>query len=330
MKKILYIDIDCIARPDLTDEFQTSPITFSPGLFQYLSRIANSLDYGLVLSKQEIHTSEFINEVIRFCRNEQILFDEVLSPGEIAQRLKYAKAESNVLVCKHAHPNADIFMPHVIYMEINVLLPGNQKTWADIFASLSSDSRKATIHRKTSETDIECFINLDGSGKNEISTGLGFFDHMLQQIAKHGDVDLTINVKGDLHIDEHHTIEDVGLALGAAFNEALGTKKGIERYAFLLPMDDCLAQVALDFGGRPWLVWDANFNRETIGDVPTEMFYHFFKSFSDTAKCNLNIKASGDNEHHKIESIFKAFAKSIRMAVSKTGNNSIPSTKGTL
>ena len=163
-----------------------------------------------------------------------------------------------------------------------------------------------------------------------MSTGLGFFDHMLEQIAKHGLLDLSVEVKGDLEIDEHHTIEDVAITLGTAFNEALGSKKGIERYGFLLPMDDCLAQVAIDFGGRPWLVWEAEFKREMIGEMPSEMFMHFFKSFSDAAKCNLNIKAEGDNEHHKIEGIFKAFAKAIKMAVKKTGDFSIPSTKGSL
>jgi imidazoleglycerol-phosphate dehydratase/histidinol-phosphatase len=203
-------------------------------------------------------------------------------------------------------------------------------SWAEIYQLLKSEPRKAKVIRKTSETDIEIQLNLDGTGKSEISTGLGFFNHMLEQIARHGNMDLVVKVKGDLNIDEHHTIEDVAITLGEAFLQALGSKKGIERYGFLLPMDDCLAQVAIDFGGRPWLVWDAEFNREKIGEMPTEMFFHFFKSFSDNAKCNLNIKAEGGNEHHKIEAIFKAFAKAIRMAVSKTCNFSIPSTKGTL
>ncbi len=206
----------------------------------------------------------------------------------------------------------------------------NTKKWADIYQYLKAKPRKATVQRRTKETDIFIEINLDGSGKNELNTGLGFFDHMLEQLSKHGNVDLIVKVKGDLEIDEHHTIEDVALALGEAFLKALDTKKGIERYGFLLPMDDCLAQVAIDFGGRPWLVWEADFQREKIGDMPTEMFMHFFKSFSDTAKCNLNIKVEGDNEHHKIESIFKAFAKAIKMAVAKTNNYSVPSTKGVL
>ncbi|HTL81228.1 MAG TPA: bifunctional histidinol-phosphatase/imidazoleglycerol-phosphate dehydratase HisB [Bacteroidia bacterium] len=186
------------------------------------------------------------------------------------------------------------------------------------------------IHvRNTNETKISIQLNLDGKGNSEISTGIAFFDHMLDQLAKHGGIDLKIHVKGDLHIDEHHTIEDTALALGEAFLKVLGDKRGIQRYGFLLPMDDCLAQVAIDFGGRPWLVWDAEFKREKVGEMPTEMFMHFFKSFSDTAKCNLNIKAEGTNEHHKIEAIFKAFAKAIKMAVKRDGDT-LPSTKGVL
>ena len=174
-------------------------------------------------------------------------------------------------------------------------------------------------------------LALEGQGRSKITTGLGFFDHMLDQLAKHGLVDLGIAVKGDLHIDEHHTIEDTALTLGEAFAKALGDKRGIERYGFCLPMDDCLAQAAIDFGGRPWLVWEAEFKREKIGEMPTEMFHHFFKSFTDAARCNLNIKAEGTNEHHKIEAIFKAFAKAIKMAVRKDPfSNSLPSTKGTL
>ncbi len=201
--------------------------------------------------------------------------------------------------------------------------------WEDIYRLLSARDRKANVARTTKETAVLIAINLDGTGSSNISTGLGFFDHMLDQVAKHGGIDLDIEVKGDLHIDEHHTIEDTGLALGEAFVTALGDKRGMARYGFCLPMDDCLAQVAIDFGGRPWLMWDATFAREKIGDMPTEMFYHFFKSFSDTSRCNLNIKAEGTNEHHKIEAIFKAFARSIRMAIRIDGHE-LPSTKGVL
>lgn len=203
--------------------------------------------------------------------------------------------------------------------------------WQKIYEFLKVGQRKADHTRATKETTIEISLNLDGKGDAEISTGLNFFDHMLDQIARHGGIDLKIKAKGDLHIDEHHTIEDTGITLGEAFAKVLGDKRGIERYGFCLPMDDCLAQVALDFGGRNWIVWDAEFKREKIGDVPTEMFYHFFKSFSDASKCNLNIKAEGQNEHHKIEAIFKAFAKAIKMAVKRDVNNmSLPSTKGVL
>mgnify|MGYP001263117904 CR=1 FL=1 len=203
--------------------------------------------------------------------------------------------------------------------------------WAEIYRFLKLTTRTASIQRTTKETDIRIELNLDGSGKANNHTGLGFFDHMLDQLARHSGCDLTVQVQGDLHIDEHHTIEDTALALGEAFAQALGDKLGIERYGFCLPMDDCLAQVAIDFGGRPWLVWDAEFKREKIGEMPTEMFHHFFKSFSDAAKCNLNVKAEGTNEHHKIEAIFKAFAKAIKMAKRRDVENmQLPSTKGIL
>lgn len=202
-------------------------------------------------------------------------------------------------------------------------------TWKNIATFLTKHNRTANIIRNTNETKINISLNLDGKGKSNIKTGLHFFDHMLEQLAKHSNCDIEIKVKGDLHIDEHHTIEDTAIALGEAFLKALGNKRGISRYGFLLPMDDVLAQVAIDFSGRSWLVWKAKFQREKVGDMPTEMFYHFWKSFSDAAKCNLNIKAEGDNEHHKIEAIFKAVAKSIKMAVNIEGTE-LPTTKGLL
>jgi imidazoleglycerol-phosphate dehydratase/histidinol-phosphatase len=203
--------------------------------------------------------------------------------------------------------------------------------WSTIYEFLKLKDRVAEITRKTNETEIYSKVNLDGFGKNNINTGLSFFDHMLDQIGRHGAMDLTINVKGDLEVDEHHTIEDTMIALGELFNKALGSKLGIERYGFCLPMDDCLAQVAVDFGGRNWLEWEVEFKREKIGDMPTEMFFHLFKSFTDGAKCNLNIKAEGLNEHHKIEGIFKAFAKAMKMAVKRDSNKMfLPSTKGML
>ncbi|MDA8591595.1 bifunctional histidinol-phosphatase/imidazoleglycerol-phosphate dehydratase HisB [Flavobacteriaceae bacterium] len=210
-----------------------------------------------------------------------------------------------------------------------IALETNQ--WRMIYEFLKLESRTGKISRKTHETDIEISLNLDGTGQSNIDTGIAFFDHMLDQIARHGQMDLDIKVNGDLEVDEHHTIEDTAIALGELFNQTLGNKLGIERYGFCLPMDDCLAQVAIDFGGRNWLVWDADFKREYIGKMPTEMFMHFFKSFTDGAKCNLNIKAEGTNEHHKIEAIFKAFAKSIKIAVNRDPNKMIlPSTKGML
>ena len=205
------------------------------------------------------------------------------------------------------------------------------KDWKDIYTFLKAGARKANISRTTKETDIQIQLDLDGTGKADIDTGIVFFDHMLDQLARHGGVDLSLQVKGDLEVDEHHTIEDTAIALGEAFSEALGDKLGISRYGFCLPMDDCLAQVSLDFGGRSWLMWDATFKREMIGKMPTEMFFHFFKSFADGAKANLNIKAEGFNEHHKIEAIFKAFSKAIKAAIQRDAEKLIlPSTKGML
>ncbi|MXV52605.1 bifunctional histidinol-phosphatase/imidazoleglycerol-phosphate dehydratase HisB [Pedobacter sp. HMF7647] len=215
--------------------------------------------------------------------------------------------------------------------DLSAIIALETTEWKDIYEFLKDGQRKISHQRVTKETQIEIELNLDGKGDANISTGIHFFDHMLDQIARHGNIDLKIVTNGDLHIDEHHTIEDTGIALGEAFLKALGDKRGIERYGFCLPMDDCLAQVAIDFGGRNWIVWDAEFKREKIGEMPTEMFYHFFKSFSDASKSNLNIKAEGQNEHHKIEAIFKAFAKAIKMSVKRDLNNmQLPSTKGVL
>jgi imidazoleglycerol-phosphate dehydratase/histidinol-phosphatase len=215
--------------------------------------------------------------------------------------------------------------------ELDEFIALESSDWNAIYEFLKLEERTSGIVRNTNETKIDIQLNLDGTGKSTINTGIAFFDHMLDQIARHGQMDLDIQVKGDLEVDEHHTIEDTAIALGEVFNKALGNKLGIERYGFCLPMDDCLAQVAIDFGGRNWLVWEADFKREMVGKMPTEMFFHFFKSFTDGAKCNLNIKAEGANEHHKIEAIFKAFAKAIKVAVKRDSSKMIlPSTKGTL
>lgn len=219
----------------------------------------------------------------------------------------------------------------VSHEDLKKVIALETQKWEDIYNFLKQPPRKIAHERNTNETKIKVELNLDGSGKSEIKTDLGFFDHMLEQVARHSGMDVNIHCQGDLHIDEHHTIEDVALAFGEAMLKALGDKRGIERYGFLLPMDDSLAQVAIDFGGRNWLVWNADFKREKIGEMPTEMFYHFFKSFTDASRSNLNIKAEGTNEHHKIEAIFKAFAKSIKMAIRRDPlNNSLPSTKGVL
>lgn len=234
----------------------------------------------------------------------------------------WLKDVENDLATLGASENLD-FDPEVLALRTG--------SWQKIYEFLRLGARKVEHSRHTNETHISLSLDLDGSGEAKIQTGLGFFDHMLDQVARHGRIDLNLEVEGDLQVDEHHTIEDTGIALGEAIAKALGDKRGIERYAFTLPMDDCLAQVALDFGGRNWLVWDAEFQREKIGDMPTEMFFHFFKSFSDAAKCNLNIMAEGTNEHHKIESIFKAFAKALRKAVQRDADYlELPSTKGAL
>lgn len=215
--------------------------------------------------------------------------------------------------------------------ELNETIALQTTDWKRIYEFLKLEARSASITRKTNETDIYINLNLDGTGKSKIDTGIAFFDHMLDQISRHGQMDLEITVKGDLEVDEHHTIEDTAIALGEVFAKALGNKLGIERYGFCLPMDDCLAQAAIDFGGRNWLIWETEFKREMVGKMPTEMFYHFFKSFTDGAKANLNIKAEGINEHHKIEAIFKAFAKAIKVAVKRdTEKMILPSTKGML
>jgi imidazoleglycerol-phosphate dehydratase/histidinol-phosphatase len=363
MKKVLFIDRDgtLVIEPPTDQQLDSlDKLEFYPGVFQHLSRISKELDYELVMvtNQDGLGTASFPeetfwpaqNKIIQAFTNEGIEFSDILidrsfpsdhlptrKPGT-AMLSYYLKGEydlANSFVIGDRSTDVQLAQNlgcNAIYLnkDKNQYALLSTPDWAEIHSFLTLRPRTINVVRATSETKVEVIVNLDGTGKSTISTGLGFFDHMLAQVAKHGNIDLNIAVKGDLDIDEHHTIEDVALTLGDAFLKALGSKKGIERYGFLLPMDDCLAQVAIDFGGRPWLVWNATFKREKIGDMPTEMYMHFFKSFSDAAKCNLNIKAEGDNEHHKIESIFKAFAKTIKMAVSKTGDFSIPSTKGCL
>lgn len=363
MKKVLFIDRDgtLVIEPPIDFQIDSlEKLQFYPGVFSNLSRIVQLTDFVLVmvtnqdgLGTDSFPEKDFLpphNKMIEALRNEGIEFAEILIDKSFEYQNLPTRKPGIGMLKHYMQGNFDLKNSYVIgdrltdvklaqNLGCKAIYMGNENTdevalkttsWAEIADFLTNEPRKAAVRRVTSETDILVKLNLDGSGKANIDTGLGFFNHMLEQIARHGSMDLLIQVKGDLHIDEHHTMEDVALALGDAFYKALGSKKGIERYGFLLPMDDCLAQVAIDFGGRSWLVWDAIFLREKIGDVPTEMFMHFFKSFTDNAKCNLNIKAEGQNEHHKIESIFKAFAKAIRMAVSKNGTSSIPSTKGIL
>lgn len=362
MQKILFIDRDGTLIIEPPTDYQVDSLEkleFYPGVFRWLNQIVTELDYKLVMvtNQDGLGTDSFPedtfwpahNKMLTGLKNEGIEFDDILIDKTFPEDNADTRKPRTGMFPQYIHGNYDLANSFVIgdrHSDIElaknlgaqgIFIGENDKdaslsttSWKDIYEFLKGKPRKGTVNRKTKETDINITVNLDGSGESNINTGLGFFDHMLTQIARHGQLDVDIQVQGDLHIDEHHTIEDTALALGEAFLKALGTKKGIERYGFLLPMDDCLAQVAIDFGGRPWLVWEADFNREMVGEMPTELFFHFFKSFSDTAKCNLNIKAEGDNEHHKIESIFKAFAKAIKMAVSKTGQFSIPSTKGVL
>ncbi len=362
MQKILFIDRDGTLIIEPPTDYQVDSLEkleYYPGVFRWLSQIVTELDYKLVMvtNQDGLGTDSFPedtfwpahNKMLKALQNEGISFTEILIDRSFPKDNADTRKPRTGLFPKYIHGNYDLSNSFVIgdrHSDIELaknlgaqgIFIGEEDknavlattSWKDIYEFLKGKPRKASVNRRTKETEIQITVNLDGSGESTINTGLGFFDHMLTQIARHGQLDLEIQVKGDLHIDEHHTIEDTALALGEAFLKALGTKKGIERYGFLLPMDDCLAQVALDFGGRPWLVWEAEFNREMVGEMPTELFFHFFKSFSDTAKCNLNIKAEGDNEHHKIEAIFKAFAKAIKMAVSKTSQFSIPSTKGVL
>ena len=377
MKKVLFIDRDGTIVIEPTD-FQLDSLNkleFYPKAFQYLAKIANELDYELVMvtNQDGLGTDSFPEEtfwptqnfILRAFENEGVLFDDIFIDRSFpADNAPTRKPRTGMLTKYIDNPNYDLTNSFVLGDRItDVALAKNlgakaiflqqqeglgsdeikenedfsdvislQTTdWKTIYEFLKLEARSASIERKTHETDICIHLNLDGTGKSKIDTGIAFFDHMLDQIARHGQMDLEITVKGDLEVDEHHTIEDTAIALGEVFAKALGNKLGIERYGFCLPMDDCLSQVAIDFGGRNWLVWETEFKREMVGKMPTEMFYHFFKSFSDGAKANINIKAEGTNEHHKIEAIFKAFAKAIKVAVKRdTEKMILPSTKGML
>jgi imidazoleglycerol-phosphate dehydratase / histidinol-phosphatase len=346
-------------------------LEFLPKVFKNMHFIQKNLDYELVMvtNQDGLGTASFPeetfwpvhNKVINAFEKEGVIFDDILIDRSFPYENLPTRKPGTEMLGKYLKGDYDLANSYVIGDRLtDIQLAKNigakgilinngdlieqmekqglvnncvlvSDDWDDIYACVASPERTAEVVRTTKETSISVQLNLDGSGVCEISTGLHFFDHMLNQIGRHSGVDLKIEVKGDLEVDEHHTIEDTALALGEAFKKAVGQKIGMERYGFCLPMDDCLALAAIDFGGRPWLVWDAEFKREKVGDMPTEMFLHFFKSFSDASLCNLNIKAEGTNEHHKIEAIFKALAKAIKMAIKRdTFNFELPTTKGKL
>lgn len=367
MKKVLFIDRDgtLIEEPDDFQVDSFEKLKFLPGVFTYLGAIARELDYELVIiSNQDgLGTASFPEEtfhpvqnfIVQTFENEAIVFSEIFIDRSFAEENKPTRKPQTGMLTKYFSGEYDLKNSFVVGdRETDVRLAKNlgakaifiknekfdlaepedvfvAENWKAVYEFLKIPPRLVSHRRTTKETDVAVELNLDGNGAAEISTGISFFDHMLEQIARHARVDLKIAARGDLHIDEHHTIEDVGIALGEAFALGLTNKRGMERYGFCLPMDDSLARVAVDFGGRNWIVWEADFKREMIGKMPTEMFFHFFKSFSDKARCNLNIHATGENEHHKIEAIFKAFAKAIKMAVRRDGSSdALPSTKGIL
>ncbi|RYF88924.1 MAG: bifunctional histidinol-phosphatase/imidazoleglycerol-phosphate dehydratase HisB [Chitinophagaceae bacterium] len=379
-RKVLFIDRDGTLIKEAPPTYQLDSfdkLSFYPGVFEYMTRIATELDYELVLitNQDGLGTASFPEDtfwplhqfVMETFAGEQVVFSEVLIDKTFPHENAPTRKPGTGMVKKYLNNAAyDIENSYVIGDRItDMQLAKNMGCkglwlnedeelgaaeisdsvtelkedtivlatahWKDIYEYLKLPRRIVLHERNTNETKINIHLNLDGSGIANIQTGLGFFDHMLHQLVKHSGIDLGLCCSGDLEIDEHHTMEDTAIALGEAFDRALGNKRGIERYGFALPMDDSLARVAIDFGGRPWLVWKVKFKRNRIGDVPTEMFEHFFKSFTDAARCNLNVKASGKNEHHKIEAVFKAFAKAIKMAVKRdAGNNNLPTTKGLL
>jgi len=370
-KRVLFIDRDgtLVIEPPIDYQLDSlDKLEFYPKVFRNLNFISEKLDFELVMvtNQDGLGTDSFPeetfwpthNKILKAFENEGVIFSEVLidrsfpednlptrKPGigmlkhyfseeydlehsfVIGDRLTDMELAKN-LGCKAIYLNDSFPADRDDLQSVCVL---TTRDWDKVSEVLFAKERTAVAHRKTKETDIYVEINLDGNGKSEISTGLGFFDHMLDQIAKHSGIDLTIRTIGDLHVDEHHTIEDTGIALGEVLGRALGDKRGIERYGFCLPMDDCLCLTSLDFGGRPWINWKAEFHREKIGDVPTEMFFHFFKSLSDAGKMNLDIRAQGENEHHKIEGIFKSFARALKMAIKRDiFCYELPSTKGML
>ncbi len=362
MKKILFIDRDgtIIVEPEDEQIDSLEKLRFMPGAIGALSRIARETDYRLVMvtNQDGLGTESFPEEtfwpahdkMLEILAGEGVVFDEILIDRTRPEEQAPTRKPGTALLTHYLKGDYNLADSYVIGdresdLELArnlgaraIFISGREDeraelssdAWEEIYRYLKERPRTATVRRATHETDIAVTVNLDGGGRADIATGLGFFDHMLEQLARHGGLDLRIRVKGDLQVDEHHTIEDTGLALGQAFDRALGSRKGVRRYGFLLPMDESLARVAIDFGGRSWLVWQARFEREKVGDMPTEMFSHFFKSFCDAARCTLNVQVTGENEHHKIEAVFKAWARAVRMAVARTHDGQLPSTKGRL
>ena len=352
MKRILFIDRDgtLVEEPHDEQVDALEKVRFKPGVFRWLAFLREKTDFLFVMvSNQDgLGTSSFPedtfwpahNFILETLRGEGITFDDILIDPHFPEDNAPTRKPQTGLVEKYINdPDVDIANSYVIGdRETDLLFAKNigckaliLGDWQTVAETIYAGERTASYRRTTKETDIDVRLTLDGSGQADIQTGLGFFDHMLEQIARHGQIDLYIHTKGDLHVDEHHTIEDTALALGECLLKALGDKRGIERYGFSLPMDDCHAHVCLDFSGRPWLIWKTEFHRERVGDVPTEMFFHFFKSLSDAARMNLYIEAEGDNEHHKAEAIFKALARAIRAAVRRdVYHYQLPSTKGML
>ena len=363
MKKVLFIDRDgtLILEPPDKQVDSLEKLEYYPGVIVALSRICQELDYDLIMvtNQDGLGTTSFPedefwpvqNKMIFTFRNEGIVFSEVHIDRSLPVDNASTRKPRTGLLTKYLVGNYDLANSYVIgdresdvelakNLGTRAIFMGDNKNiaadlittdWQEIYRFLRYPKRVVTIQRKTSETEISLELNLDAEGQNRIDSGVGFLDHMISLLVAHSGCSIRLQATGDLQVDEHHTVEDVALVLGKAFDKALGDKAGINRYGFLLPMDESLAQVAIDFSGRSELVWDANFTREYIGKMPTELFYHFFKSFTDTARCNLNIKATGKNEHHKIEAIFKAVGRAIRMAIRRDEKNSgIPSTKGVL
>lgn len=352
--KALFIDRDGTILIEPADEQIDSleKFHFVPGAISALRFLRQHTDYRFVMvSNQDGLGTESYPEkdfwptqnlMLEILEGEGVVFDDILIDRSRAEDNLPTRKPGTAMLTAYMDGSCDLAGSFVIgdratdaqlaeNLGSQALIIGEEMDWAKIVEIVYAGARRAAVTRTTKETDIAISLNLDGTGNSAIDTGLGFFDHMLEQIARHGAIDLDIKVKGDLHVDEHHTIEDTALALGQALRQALGDKRGIERYGYVLPMDDCLCSAALDFSGRPWLLWDATFHRERIGEMPTEMFLHFFKSLSDAAGMNLNIKAEGDNEHHKIEGIFKALARAIRMAVRRDVHHmQLPSSKGAL